>query len=122
MYTASKGGRKTASASLSRVWHVHVHVCALFTAAQETTKAVLRLDEYGGDDDFSWVLLEEYTLGGAGGEGSAGQRGAGGEGGAGGGAEGASEGAAGEGEGAAGGGVEGGSEGAAGDGEGAGGE
>ena len=33
---------------------------------QETAKTVLRLDDYGGYEDGSWVLLEECTAGSGG--------------------------------------------------------
>ena len=37
---------------------------------EEKVKTVLRLEEYGGEEDMSWVLLEPITDGAAGGSGS----------------------------------------------------
>ena len=45
-----------------------VNFVVFYELDQETAKTVLRLDEYGGDEDGAWVLLAECTAGSGGGE------------------------------------------------------
>ena len=39
-----------------------VNFVVFYELDQETAKTVLRLDEYGGDEDGAWVLLEAVEL------------------------------------------------------------
>ena len=40
---------------------VKVNFWLFFEIDQQTIKTCLRLEEYGGDDDFAWVLLDELV-------------------------------------------------------------
>lgn len=45
-----------------------VNFVVYYDLDQETAKTVLRLDEYGGEEDGSWVLLEKCATSSGGGE------------------------------------------------------
>ena len=69
---AATGGRPhphlvTLTLTLTQVYkkiegqRVKVNFYLFFQVDQETVKTCLRLEEYGGDDDFAWVILDEIA-------------------------------------------------------------